>query len=74
MAHVADPRADVARLALARVVADLELDLEAGSRVPRAQLLELLDAGLAIGPEQAVEAQDERTSPRTKFAQRGEVA
>ena len=73
MADVADPRGDVARLSPGRVVADLEFDLETGARVPRGHPLEVVDGGLAVGPEQAVETENERTSLRTELAQGGEI-
>src|SRR3954463_9504233 len=61
--HAADeggPGRDVALLLGARVVAELELDLEAGLRVAVGQLLEVLHPLLAVRPEEAVQAEDER--------------
>jgi HEAT repeat protein len=52
------------------VVAHLRLDLEAGGGVAVGQRAEALEALGAVGPEQAVQAHDERRSGRAEVLQR----
>ncbi|MGH2866301.1 MAG: hypothetical protein ACRDNK_01865 [Solirubrobacteraceae bacterium] len=72
-ADVAGPRRDVTRLASRRVIADLELDLEARARITRHRLLKGVDPGLTVRPEQAVETHHELVAGRRQRLDRGEV-
>ena len=70
LAHVVAPGAQVALLARARVIAHLQLDQVAAPGEAASQPEVAPEGGLAVGPEEAVEAQHERPAGRAQARER----
>ena len=73
VAHIRRPLRNVALVSRGRVVADLELAVEAGCVVARHNVLEAPDPRLAIRPEQAVHPQHHLLAGRRQRVQCGHV-